>query len=231
LRKRPSKSILAAGSSLALLVGVGWLGLRIKPAPFPPHPERTPELNTTELPTDLPEPVRRHFRATLGEQILRGSDAYLGGEGSLETTGLLNTSSRGETFVQGQNLAMWAEAPFTTPPVLVLDPRSRWEPIDAHTARLVVPFGEREQTLRAEFDLENGLMTSMCGMRYRNREKTKTPWRGEFSEWRTLRGIQTPRRNAAIWEDQREPYGIFEIEGTEYNVDVSDKISSESLEA
>jgi hypothetical protein len=274
MRKGFTKTILAAGSSLALLASAGWLGLRVKPTPFPPHPESTPELSTSELSSDLPEPVRRHFRATLGGRvpriesavvwgradfkvgglwsrmrfkgyyvpgrefrrdmeitwfgvpILRGSDAYLGGEGSLEITGLVNTSSRGENFDQGQNLAMWAEAPFTTPSVVVLDPRARWEPTDAHTARLVVPFGEREEILRAEFDPESGLMRSMSGMRYRDQEKSKTPWRGEFSDWRMLHRIKVPHQNVAIWEDQRQPYGIFEIEGTEYNVDVSEKISS-----
>jgi hypothetical protein len=279
MRKVFTKSILAAGSTLALMGSVGWLGLRVKPASFPPHPERTPELGTAELPSELPEPVRRHFRATLGERVpriesavvwgradfkasglwtrmrfksynaaghafrrdmevswfgipvLRGSDAYLGGEGSLEITGLVNTSSRGENIDQGQNLAMWAEAPFTTPSVLVLDPRTRWKPIDAHAARLIVPFGERDETLQAEFDPENGLMKSMSGLRYRNHEKTKTPWRGELSRWRTLHGIKIPHRNVAIWEDEREPYGIFEIEGTEYNVDVSEKITTKQPDA
>jgi hypothetical protein len=279
MRKGLTKTILATGSSLALVAGIGWLGLRVKPAPFPTHPERTPELSTAHLPSELPEPVRRHFRATLGARvpriesavvwgradfnvgglwtrmrfkgyyvpgrafrremeitwfgvpILRGSDAYLGGEGSLEITGLVNTSSRGENFDQGQNLAMWAEAPFTTPSVLVLDPRTRWEPIDAHTARLIVPFGEREEVLRAEFDPQSGLMRSMSGMRYRNHEKAKTPWRGELSDWRTLHGIKVPHRNVAIWEDLGDPYGIFEVEGAEYNVDVSEKIPPDSFEA
>ena len=279
MRRGLIKTVLAAGGSLALLGSAGWLGLRVKPAPFPTHPESTSELSTTELPSELPEPVRRHFRATLGAQvprietavvwgradfkvgglwtrmrfksysvagrafrrdmeitwfgmpILRGSDAYLGGEGSLEITGLVNTSSRGENIDQGQNLAMWAEAPFTTPSVLVLDPRVRWEPIDAHTARLMIPFGEQEETLRAEFDPQTGLMRGVSGMRYRNREKTKTPWRGELSDWRSLHGIEVPHRNLAIWEDQQEPYGIFEIEGTEYNVDVSEKIPPDSFEA
>jgi hypothetical protein len=279
MRKEAAKTILATGSSLALVAVISWLGLRVKPAPYPTHPESTPDLSTTELPSNLPAPVRRHFRAALGERVpsiesavvwgradfkvgglwtrmrfksynvagrafrremeitwfgvpvLRGSDAYLDGEGSLEITGLVNTSSRGETFDQGQNLAMWAEAPFTTPSVLVLDPRVRWEPVDAHTARLVVPFGEHEEFLRAEFDPESGFMRSITGMRYRNHEKTKTPWRGEFSRWRTLHGINVPHLNLAIWEDQREPYGIFEIEGTEYNIDVSEKILPDSHEA
>jgi|SRR5215204_3237148 len=127
---------------LALLGGAGWVGLRTKPEPFPPRPERTRELGTAELPSDLPEPVHRHFQVALGEQaprietavvwgrgdfnfngplwthprfksyhvagreflrdqeitwfgmpILQGVDAYLGGKGSLEITGLLGLLS------------------------------------------------------------------------------------------------------------------------------------------
>ncbi len=39
-----------------------------------------------------------------------------------------------------------------------------------------------------------------------------------------------PHRNVAIWEDQGEPYGVFEIEGTEDNVYLSEKISLRSFE-
>src|SRR3712207_1690142 len=153
MRKEFPKTLLAAVSSLALLGSVGWLGLRVKPAPFPTHPESTPDLSTTDLPSDLPEPVCTHFRVTLGERvprietavvwgradfkvgglwtrmrfksyhvagrefrrdmgitwygmpILRGTDAYLGGKGSLKITGLVNMSSTGEKFDQGENLA------------------------------------------------------------------------------------------------------------------------------
>ena len=170
---------------------MGWLGLQVEPEPFPPHPERTRDLGTAELPLDLPEPVRRHFRAALGEQvpktetavvwgrgrfnlfglwfpmrfksyhvagrefrrdmeltwfgrpIFQGYDAYLGGKGTLKFTGLfglLNVSDEGEEMDQGDNLVMWAEAPFTTPSALVLNSRARWEPIDARAARLVFPF-------------------------------------------------------------------------------------------
>ena len=69
MRKGLTKTILVGGNSLALLAGAAWLGLRVKPAPFPPHPERTPELDTSELPSELPEPVRKYFRATLSEKV------------------------------------------------------------------------------------------------------------------------------------------------------------------
>ncbi len=125
---------------------------------------------------------------------------------------------------------MWGEAPFTTPSALILDPRIRWEPIDATSARQIVPFANREESLRVEFDPETGLMRRMSGMRYRGREETKSPWRGEFSEWRAIHRIQSPHRAVAAWEDEREPYGTFEIEGAEYNVDVSETIPKSGSE-
>ena len=37
--RRVAKVAVGAAGALALLVGVGWLGLQIKPNPFEPHPE------------------------------------------------------------------------------------------------------------------------------------------------------------------------------------------------
>ena len=54
-----TKAIGGAVGLLALLVGVGWRGLQIKPASYPPHPERTRKLDTAKLPSNLPEPVYR----------------------------------------------------------------------------------------------------------------------------------------------------------------------------
>lgn len=159
-----------------------------------------------------------------GRPVLYGSDTYLAGEGRLDISGLVNVSEAGKKIDQAQNLALWGEALYTTPSALVLDPRVSWEPVDAHTARLVVPFGEDEETLAARFDPDTGLLRSVSGMRYRGQETTKTPWRGEVSEWRTLHGMEVPHRVAGVWEDEREPYAIFEVEGAEYNVDVSDKV-------
>lgn len=273
--RKAARMVLAAAGSLALLVGVGWLGLQVKPKPFPPHPERTPELNTTELPSDLPEPVYRHFRATLGEQVPRietavvwgrgefslmglwfpmrfksyhvagrefrrdmeltwfglpvfqGYDAYIDGKGALEFTGLLgllNVSDEGEKIDQADNLVVWAEAPFTTPSAMVLDPRVRWEPMDVASARLVFPFGDGEESLRAEFDPGTGLIESISGMRYRGQEETKIPYRGEYAGWEAEHGMKVPHRDAAAWEDMGGPYVVLSIEGAEYNVDVSEKI-------
>jgi hypothetical protein len=74
----------------------------------------------------------------------------LGGKDTLKFSGLLglvNVSSTGEKFDQGDNLTMWAEAPFSTSSVLVLDPGVRWEPIDDIPVRLIVPFTKIRRSL------------------------------------------------------------------------------------
>jgi len=54
---------------VVVLLGVGWLGLRIKPKPFSPYPGQTPELLTMPLPADLPAPVARYYRQLYGSEI------------------------------------------------------------------------------------------------------------------------------------------------------------------
>src|SRR5215210_575755 len=54
---------------LTALIFLGWLGLQIKPKPFPAHPEKTPELKTIPLPTGLPAPVERFYKTVYGDEI------------------------------------------------------------------------------------------------------------------------------------------------------------------
>jgi hypothetical protein len=54
---------------LAILLFIGWLGLKIKPAPFSPYPEKAPELKTIPLPAGLPAPVERFYKTIYGDQI------------------------------------------------------------------------------------------------------------------------------------------------------------------
>ncbi len=83
--RRPA---LAAAGFLALLAGVGWLGLRIAPSPPPRHAERTPELETVALPPDLPEPVRGYYLVTVGEEPPRIKTAVVWGRGYFNLNGL-----------------------------------------------------------------------------------------------------------------------------------------------
>jgi hypothetical protein len=165
-----------------------------------------------------------------GMPVFRGRDTFVGGRGALRITGplgLVDLAYEGEKFDQGANLAMWGELLAYAPSALLLDPRVRWEPIDANTVRLVLPLGEGEDSLRVEFDPRTGLVTRMSGMRYRGEEDEKTPWRGEASSWRTGRGRAAPHRLTATWEDQGKPYAVLDLEGIAYDADVSGKVFGE----
>lgn len=63
------KILLIVISILAGLIFLGWLGLKIKPAPFSPYPETAPALRTMPLPAGLPAPVERFYKTVYGDEI------------------------------------------------------------------------------------------------------------------------------------------------------------------
>jgi len=256
---------------IALLVGVGFVGLQVPPKSFPPHPEATRDLGTVELPPGLPAPVQRYFDVALDGQapriesavlwgrgrlkikgiwfpvrfkayylpgrsflrsmeitwfglpILRGVDSYINGRGGLKITGFIHLEETGEKIDQAQNLVLWGEA-IWTPSLYFSDPRVRWETVDEHVARLIVPFGEGEESFLVKFDPQTGLIREMSAKRYRGQEEAKTAWRVECLNWKSFHGVKVPTRVIGHWEDEKTPYVIMTVEGIEYNVDVSEKI-------
>lgn len=63
------KILLLIFSILAALIFLGWLGLKIKPAPFSLYPEKAPTLSTIPLPDGLPAPVERFYKTVYGDDI------------------------------------------------------------------------------------------------------------------------------------------------------------------
>jgi len=63
------KTLLIIIGVLAALLFFGWLGLQIKPIPFLPYPQKTPELKTIPLPSGLPAPVERFYKTVYGDEI------------------------------------------------------------------------------------------------------------------------------------------------------------------
>ncbi len=61
------KPILVVFSILILLFVIGWLGLRVKPKPFPLATLLQGEIKTVPLPQGMPAPVERFYRAVYGE--------------------------------------------------------------------------------------------------------------------------------------------------------------------
>jgi hypothetical protein len=158
-----------------------------------------------------------------GKTIIQVSDSYMNGKGAMKIEGLLNMNETGEKIDQGQNLAMWGETVFM-PSVVIAKPPARWEAVDEESARLVIPYGDQNDSLLYKFDKKTGLIISVSAQRYRGQEDIETPWLVEFTEWKMFHSVKIPVRYASIWEDEGSPWSYWIVEGVEYNVDISDNI-------
>jgi hypothetical protein len=237
--------IASIAGLLVLLVVLAWLGLQVKPKPFPPYPEQIPPFNTLDLPADLPAPVSRFYETIIGDQIPVIESAVITGRGQLRFAGITfparlrftHDAGQGyrhyieaiifgyplmkvnEWYLDGEvrmelpvgvienepkvnqaaNLGLWGESVWLSS-IFVTDPRVRWEPMDDHTARLVVPFGDEEDSFAVTFDPQTGLIQSMEALRYREAtDEAKIPWLLEALEWQTLQGVMIPSMATVTW--------------------------------
>jgi hypothetical protein len=263
--------VVASVLGLVLILAfLGWLGLRVKPSPFSPYPEQTPNLSTVELPADLPAPVSRFYRTILGEQIPVIKSAVITGRGSLRFRGITfparlrftHNAGQGyrhyieatifgfplmkvnECYLDGKarmelpvgvienepkvdmaaNLGLWGESVWL-PSIFVTDPRVRWEPKDDTMARLVVPFGEEEDSFTVTFDAGTGLIQSMEALRYREAtDEARIPWLLEALEWETSHGVRIPSLSSVTWQDEGTPWLVVEVEEVVFNVNIEEYI-------
>ena len=63
------KPVLIIFSILIILLIAGWMGLRVKPKPFPMATLPQMEIKTVPLPAGLPAPVERFYRTVYGDEI------------------------------------------------------------------------------------------------------------------------------------------------------------------
>jgi hypothetical protein len=127
---------VGAAAGLAGLVGAGWLGLQVEPEPFARYPEPAVQREALALPTDLPAPVERYFRAALGERPPSVESAILTGRGRLRFAGLTFPTRLRFTHEAGRSYRHYIESTWFGIPVLKVNETY----LDGH-ARLELPFG------------------------------------------------------------------------------------------
>jgi len=173
--------------------------------------------------------VRQMDLTWYGIAVLHGLDTFVGGHGRMVTPG---GAFDGAQIDQGANIANWLEAT-ASPGTLLEDPRVRWEPIDEHSARLVVPFGDAEDSMVIGFDPRTGEPTTARAKRFRGATD------GEKSEWlvqmrgRTTvdGGIRVSTRIDATWVGDPRPWATFEYDSGWGNVGVPELDDAERSEA
>ena len=77
------RALIIIVAAVAGIVGLLWLGLSIKPAPFPAYPHAVTEMATVPLPAGLPAPVDRFFRRIYGERVPLITSAVISGRATL----------------------------------------------------------------------------------------------------------------------------------------------------
>jgi hypothetical protein len=82
------KFLLIVAAILFVVVLLGWLGLKIKPAPFATHLEKTPPLKTVPLPVGLPVPVERFYKSVYGDEIPMIESAVIKGRAIISPFGV-----------------------------------------------------------------------------------------------------------------------------------------------
>ncbi|HEX5823187.1 MAG TPA: DUF6544 family protein [Candidatus Limnocylindrales bacterium] len=134
-----------------------------------------------------------------------GLDAYVGGHGLMRVGPSVQT---GLEFDQGALIALWGEA-LCFPAAWEKRTDIRWEPADAHTARLIVPGPEGEIPIAVGFDPETGYPSSCTANRYKARGP-KVAWTGRFSDWRRFEGgVLAPGRFEVQWADEPDPWIVL----------------------
>jgi hypothetical protein len=168
---------------------------------------------------------RHYIEVTwFGRRLLTVNEWFLDGSARLE---LPFGVSEGPNIDQGANLALWAEAGWF-PSVWVTDPRTTWEPIDATSARLIVPFGDATEEITLTFDPDTGLLQRMESMRFKGEEdQAKTLWLNEALDWELLDGVTVPMTTTITWADEGTPWARLRTEELILNADLDGYLEAE----
>lgn len=133
------KLVLVLAVAAAIVVGLVWAGLVIKPAPFAPFSAPTADIRTMPLPANLPAPVERFYRQLYGDNVPLLESAVITGRGTMTINGITMPVRFRFTHQAGKAYRHYIETTLWGFPLLTVNEHY----VDG-TARLVLPFGVSE---------------------------------------------------------------------------------------
>ena len=146
--------LLIALSVLVALVFVGWLGLQVKPKPFPAYVESTPaDIRRVPVPGGLPKPVDRYLRLTYGDTVPVIETAVLTGRATIRPAGPITFPARYRfTHVAGKDYRHYIEACWFGLPVIKVNERY----IDGESL-MVIPIIGSDKGPKVEWSASQGM--------------------------------------------------------------------------
>lgn len=138
--KRIMQVLLFIVIGIALVVFLAWLGLQIRPAPFPAPAQQSGQIETMSLPENLPAPVARFYQKIYGNEIPVIKSAVITGWADVRPAGPAYIPARFR-FIHdsGNGYRHYIEAGLFGLPLMQVDERY----LDG-IARGVTPFGVDE---------------------------------------------------------------------------------------
>ncbi|MFV9504314.1 MAG: DUF6544 family protein [Oscillochloridaceae bacterium umkhey_bin13] len=121
---------------LGLVVGLGWFGLQLQPAPFPSYPQPVPSPSFVPLPQGLPAPVERFYRTIYGDEVPLITTAVMTGRGQLRIGPITFPARFRFTHEAGQGYRHYIETTMFGLPVMRVN-----EHFLGGQGRLELPFG------------------------------------------------------------------------------------------
>ena len=131
--------LLLLVGAFAVLILLGWVGLRIKPKPFPALRQQSGARGTVPLPEGLPIPVERFYHQVYGEDIPMIESLVVSGRAKMRIMGVTFPARYRFTHIAGQDYRHYIEATWFGLPLMKVNEQY----LDG-SSRLELPFGVEE---------------------------------------------------------------------------------------
>jgi hypothetical protein len=153
--------------------------------------------------------------------VMKVLDAYVDGRG---ITKFLSRADMGPRVDQGAMHPMLCES-LMFPSCWSRTPGFAWEPVDADTARVRMPFEAGFEVASVGFDPDTGFPATFETMRFKGKDGPKVRWRITMLGWRRFGEVTLPERMMVRWADEPGPWLKLRFERVTIGVDLDEPLT------